>query len=392
MLKKMLCVLLCVLMLPVALAEESTAPLLSLQELQSWAEGYIARAKTAAPLNDADRSFTPDGYEYIYEFATLYGDTPYMSADTVITAIVLTSDEENGPRNVNVGNSMAVVLNAYYHENPDLRGTQEAAVLYTADMLPESAQWAQVTRDGQRVNTIQYGLHEQHATGGEGYTDTGVIYTMVDNRVSAIRVYGLNSRIDLDVVNQVMYNAMATAMEDDYAQVLFSYDGLSLEKFQAEDLVFSGMDFVNLTPEAAVAVFGEASSDIWTEDGDAGYMRVQTYPDFELIYLYNKERTEGHVYMMAVHGDGVEGPRAVRVGDEFSAVYNRFRNSEGDYLEDGSEMMYGVEGEGSYAKASYGYDASATALYSFLLEDGRRVSMQLFFDVMECSQILLFID
>ena len=55
-------------------------------------------------------------------------------------------------------------------------------------------------------------------------------------------------------------------------------------------------------------------------------------------------------------------------------------------------MMYGVEGEGSYAKATYGYDASATALYSFLLEDGRRVTLQMFFDIMECSQILLFID
>lgn len=392
MLKKLLCVLLCVLMLPVAMAEESTAPVLTLTELEVWAESYIARAKASKPLNDDNRSFTPDGYEFIYEFATLYGDTPVMSADTVISAVVLTSEEENGPRNVNVGNAMAVVIDAYYNENPNLLGTKESAVLYTADMLPETAQWGQVLRDGQRVQTIQYGLHEQHATGGEGYTDVGVIYTMVDNRVSAIRVYGLNSRIDLDTVNQVMYNMMAGAMENDYAQVPFSYDGLKLEKFCAEDLVFSGMDFVNLTPDDAAALFGEPMIDNWMEDGDAGYMRVQTYPDFELVYLYNKDRTEGRVYMLAINGQGIEGPRAVRVGDEFAAVYNRFRNGEGEYQEDGSEMMYGVENEGSFGKATYGYDASATALYSFLLEDGRRVTMQLFFDIMECSQILLSID
>ena len=392
MLKKMLCVLLCVLMLPVALAEESTAPVLSLNELETWAEEYIARAKASKPLNEDNRSFTPDGYEYVYDFATLYGDTPEMSADTVISTVVLTSEEENGPRHVNVGNDMAVVIDAYYNENPTLLGTKESAVIYTMDMLPEAARWAQVLRDGQRVQTIQYAVHEQHATGGEGYTDAGVIYTMAENRVSAIRVYGLNSRIDLNTVNQVMYNVMIAALENNYAQVPFSYDGLTLEKFQAEDLIFSGMDFVSLTPDDAIALFGEPLMDNWAEDGDAGYMRVQTYPDFEVVYLFNKARTEGRVYMLAIHGEGMEGPRAVRLGDDFADIYNRFRNGEGEYQEDGSEMMYGVENEGSYGKATYGYDASATALYSFLLEDGRRVTLQMFFDVMECSQILLFID
>ena len=92
--RKLMSLVLCVLMLPVALAEESTAPVLSLTELETWAEGYIARAKASKPLNDDNRSFTPDGYEYIYEFATLYGDTPEMSPDTVISAVVLTSEEE----------------------------------------------------------------------------------------------------------------------------------------------------------------------------------------------------------------------------------------------------------------------------------------------------------
>lgn len=392
MLKKMLCLLVCVLMLPVAMAEESTAPMLSLEELSAWAEGYIARAKASTPLNDPALTFTPDGYEYIYDFATLYGDTPAMSADTVISAVVVTSEEEIGPRNVNVGNAMAVVIDAYYNENPNLLGTKETAVLYTADMLPEAAQWAQVLRDGQRVQTIQYAVHEQHATGGEGYTDAGVLYTLADNRVSAIRVYGLNSRIDQDTVNKVMYNMMVAALENNYAQVPFSYDGLSLEKFKAEDLVFSGMDFVSLTPDNAIALFGEPLIDNWVQDGDAGYMRVQTYVDFELVYLFNKARTEGRIYMLAIHGDGMEGPRAVRLGDDFADIYNRFRNGEGEYQEDGSEMMYGVEGEGSWGKATYGYDASATAMYSFPLEDGRRVTLQMFFDVMTCSQILLFID
>ena len=196
--KKMLCVLLVLLLCPMlALAEESVAEPLSYQELVSWAEGYLARAKESTPLNDPANALTPDGYEFVYDFATLYADTPDMSSDTALNAVVLTIDMENGPRSVNVDNAMSVVLDAYYNENAMLEGTKEAAVLYTMDLMPASAAWGQVLRDGQRVQTIQYGVHEQLATGGEGYTDAGVIYTMLENRVTAVRVYGLNSRSTL---------------------------------------------------------------------------------------------------------------------------------------------------------------------------------------------------
>lgn len=393
MMKKMLSLLLCVLMIPVAaLAADSTAAMLTHQELVTWAESYIARAKNAAPLNDPSQHLTPDGYEYIYDFATLYGDTPQMSADTVISAVVLLSEEENGPRNVNVGNNMSVVVDAYYNENPYLLGTKEAAVLYAIDQLPESAQWGQVLRDGQRVSTIQYGVHEQYATGGEGYTDAGVIYTMAENTVSAIRVYGLNSRIGLDAVNGVMYNAMLTALEKSYAQVPFSYDGASLAKFSAEDMIFSGIDFLNLTPEKAIEVLGDPLSDNWADNGEDGYFRVQYFNSCEMIYLYNRERTQGHLYMLVITGDGLEGPRAVRIGDSFSSVYNRFRNGEGEYQDDGSEVLYGAEGEGSFGKATYGWDASATAHYGFQLEDGRSVVLEMAFTVMECSEIMVTVN
>ena len=393
MMKKMLCLLLCTLLLPLAaLAEDSSASVLTYQELTRWAESYIARAREATPLNEPSQNLTPDGYEYVYDFATLYGDTPEMSADTVISAVVLTSETENGPRNVNVNNTMAVVINAYYTENASLLGTKEAAVLYAVDMLPASAGWGQVLRDGQRVQTIQYAVHEQYATGGEGYTDAGVIYTMVDNRVSAIRVYGLNSRITQSTVNQVLYNAMLTALEHSYAQVPFSYDGASLEKFSEADLVFSGLDFLALTPDSAIAQLGQPLSDNWVDNGDNGYIRVQLFPSCEIIYLFNEARTEGHVYMLSITDDEVEGPRAVRIGDTFSSVYNRFRNGEGEYQEDGSEVLYGAEGESSFGAASYGWDASASARYGFTLEDGRQVVLQMEFTVMELTSIMLYVE
>lgn len=393
MMKKMLCVLLCVLMCPVAaMADDSTAAMLTYQELLNWAEGFIARARTSTPRNDPSQHLTPDGYEYVYDFATLYGDTPQMSADTVISAVVVTSEEENGLRNVNVNNTMSVVVDAYYNENPNLLGTKEAAMLYAVDQLPESAQWGQVLRDGQRVQTIQYGVHEQYATGGEGYTDAGVIYTMADNRVSAIRVYGLNSRIDLSLVNSVMYNVMLIGLEKNYAQVPFSYDGASLAKFGAEDLIFSGVDFLNLTPDKAIDLLGEPLSDTEVDNGGNGYIRVQSFNGCELIYLFNEAYPQGTVYMLSLTGGEMEGPRAVRIGDDFADVYNRFRNGEGEFQEDGSEVLYGTEGEGAFGKAGYGWDASATLRYGFTLEDGRCVVLQIEFTVMECTGIMLYVE
>ena len=149
MMKKMLCVLLAMLLCPVlATAEESAAGLLTSQELAAWAESYIARARAAETVNSPADSQTPEGYEFIYDFATLYADTPTLDEDTTVSAIVLTSEEEEGPRGVTVNSSLDAVLDAYYSENPTLRGNRESAVLYAVDRLPDSAAWGQVLRDG----------------------------------------------------------------------------------------------------------------------------------------------------------------------------------------------------------------------------------------------------
>ena len=391
--KKMLCVLLALLLCPVmALAEESLADVLTYQELVSWAEGYLARAKDAAPLNNPAESLTPDGYEFVYDFATLYLDTPDLSADTALNAVVLTADHENGPRSVNVENAMSEVLGAYYSENTDLLGTRDAAALYTMDLMPASAAWGQVLRDGQRVQTIQYGVHEQLATGGEGYTDAGIIYTMLENRVTAVRVYGLNSRVTLQQVNDVLYGIKTLAAQQDYAQASFSYNGLELAAFAQDDLTFSGVNFLTLTPETAARVLGQPTSDTWMEDGDNGFTRMQIYDGFEVTYTYDKAKENCKVYMILITKDGLEGPRGVRCGDTFASVYNRFRNGEGEYGDDDVEILYGENGVGTYGKATYGADASARLRYAFDLADGRNVVLQLDFTVMQLSEIILFAE
>ena len=393
MMKKMLCVLLAVLLCPVfALAEDSAGGMLTSQELMDWAKDCIDRAWNMEPANIPAESLTIDGYEYVYEFATLYADTPVLSEDTVISTILITSDMEDGPRGVGIADGLQDVLAAYYSENPTLLGNRENAVLYAMDALPASAAWGQVLRDGQRVQTVQYAVHDQLAAGGEGYTDMGVIYTMAENRVSAVRVYGLNSRLSLEDVSGMMFTVLTDALENSYAMVPYSHNGAELTVFAEEDLTFSGIDLLTLTPDKAIEALGEPMSDQWVDNGDSGYIRKQVFQQCELTWLFNEERTQGSLYMLYISADGLEGPRAVRIGDTFSSVYSRFRNGEGVYQEDGTEQLYGENGVGSYGKAAYGTDASATLRYGFDAADGRKVCLHMEFTLMELAEIMVNIE
>lgn len=371
-------------------AEESEADTLLLAELTEWAARYQERAVASEPLNVPAESLTADGYEFIYDFATLYAQSPEMTEDTVVTAVVITSAEESGPRGTSVDDTAAVILAAFYQENAELRGSRASAVLYSIDLMPETLQWGQVNRDGQRIQTIQYGVHDQLTTGGDGYSDAGIIYTMQEGIVGAIRVYGLNERVSAVQVYEVLAGLRDAALDESYVQVPFSYDGSSLAKFGAEDLLFSGLDFVSLTPETAIAVLGDAIDDRWMED-ETSYIRTMTFADAEITFLYDGAKENPRIYMLMLTGDGLEGPRAVRLGDSFAAVFNRFRNGEGEFDGVENEVLYGDVTSGEFGAATYGMDASATLRYGLTLEDGQHVVLHMNFSGMQMSEMMLYV-
>lgn len=375
-----------------AAAEESAADTLTMAEVTEWTERYRERALAAKPLNTPKESLTSDGYEFIYEFATIYAEKATLKADTVINAVVITAPEEEGPRGVSVDDTMQVVLSAFYNENLDLLGTRNGAVLYMIDLLPDALQWGEVQRDGQRVDTIQYAVHEQLTTGGDGYTDAGVIFTMQDGTVSAIRVYGSDSRIGMDEVYGMRTFMQGAALETGYQQVPFSYDGAALEKFHGGDLLFSGIDFAALTPEAALALLGDPIGDEWTEDDDKGFIRMMSFPNCEITFQYDMDKANPAVYMLMLVADGIEGPRAVRIGDTFPQVFNRFCNGEGEFDGVSRETLYGEETTGEFGMAEYGMDASATLRYGLVLEDGRHVVLHMTFTDMVLSEVMLYME
>lgn len=385
--------LMMVLSLTTAVAE-SDADALDYDELMDWAEGFKTRALAAgAPLNDPteEAAYTEDGYAFVYDFATLYMDRPEMTADSVLQAVVVYSPEEQGPRGTGVDQLSSEVLNAFYNENDDLQGDSSFAALYVSDTMPAGALWGWVQRDGQRIETIQYAVHEQLSSGGDGYTDCGLVYTLSDNLVAAIRAYGLNETISADEVRSNLDAVQEVSEKTEYAQVPTSINGSELEMFDRDDLIFSGLDFLSLTPEEAEARLGAAQEDDWMED-EGAYLRSMEFASCTMTFSYDAQKQNPVLEMLSIDMDGLEGPRCVRIGDTLSSVISRFRNGEGDYDGVSREVLYGDGENAPYGLAEYGDDATAGLWYAAKLEDGRTVVLSMSFEQMYLSDITLYVD
>ena len=264
--QKRLISLLCALMmlalcLPAAVLAEADddGEALTLAELEDWVESYKVRALAAQPLNDPTEAaaYSEDGYAFIYDFATLYMDRPEMTEDSVVRNLVITSPDEIAPRDTTVDMQSSAILSSFYNENPSLAGDRGFAALYISSMMPTGAQWAWVQRDGQRIMTIQYAVQDQAATGGDGYTDCGLIYTFQDDTVVAIRAYGMDTRISAEAVLENVAAVQQVMDISTYVHVPTSIVGTDLEAFQRDDLLFAGLDFLTLTPESAIESLGE---------------------------------------------------------------------------------------------------------------------------------------
>lgn len=376
-----------------ALAEaDDLSDALTLEELEAWVESYKTRALATEPLNDptADTAATEDGYAFVYEFATLYMDRPEMTEDSVVCNLVVTSYEELGPRNTTVDMSSASVLSAFYNENPTLAGDRSFAALYISSMMPAGAQWAWVQRDGQRIMTIQYAVQEQAATGGDGYTDCGLIYTIQDDLVTAIRAYGLDTRILAETVYENVEAVRQVMDTTSYVHVPTSVTGTDLETFQREDLLFEGLDYLNLTPESAEEALGACLEDTWMEDDTGEYIRTMEFDSCEISFIYDANQQNPAVDVLSINSDAMEGPRFVRIGDTFSSVLTRFRHSEGEYDGESTEVLYGTEGVGSWGVATYSADGSYALRYGFPTEEGEQVILYMYFTQMQLSEILLY--
>ncbi|MBQ6527577.1 MAG: hypothetical protein IJI38_03535 [Clostridia bacterium] len=370
-----------------ALAADDGADPLTYSELSTLTEIVLDYAHSQEPIlvpeNEAD--ITDDGYAFQYTFGTLYMNHPTMDEDAQLLSFVL-SGELTACHDTYVGEPVSSLLAAYYTENEQLAGDYNHAVLYLFDNLPESASWAWVSRDGQRITSVQYSVHTLLEDGT--YSDSGLLYNIESDTVDRIRLYGASSRISLSDVQNTLHLVAQSAAVRSYAAVPSSYDGNALTPFSESDLVFSGIDFLRTTPEDAVRLLGPAIEDSSMEDSDGTHVRMMDFGSCEIFFRYDASREHVQISSVTIGTDGLEGPRSIRVGDSFSSVLCRFRFGEGEY-ENGREVLYGNPDSGDYGLSEYDDNASATLRYRVTAQDGSHVLMMGMFEQMQLTELLI---
>ncbi len=370
-----------------ALAADNGADPLSWVELQEWAEGLLEMSEGMEPYNnpaDPD-SFSDDGYAFIYDFGTLFFSQPTREGDSVLQAAVVYDDAVAAPRGTNTLYTLRELLASYYSENDRLDGSREEACIYLGGSLSQGVWWAAVQRDGQWVDTVQYAVHMPLEDGR--YTDAGLIYTLQQNTVVAIRAYGLQRRVTAEEVGAEVEAVQRAAAETGYTMVPSSPDGDALPVFEADDLHFAGIDFLTCTPQEAVEALGQPDFEDTLEDGGA-QLHILGYEDCELVFRIAADGTEA-LRSFTISGGILEGPRALRIGDSLTLATQRFRFGEGS-LEGFVETLYGTPGQGDWATAEYGDNADVVLRYGFTLPDGRQVVLMVTFEQFAAADITVF--
>ncbi|MDO4483194.1 MAG: hypothetical protein Q4C54_01810 [Clostridia bacterium] len=392
MLKKVICTILaaCLLMtlLPVC-AEESEKEALSWEEITDWVQSLKTRALSAEPLSDPNdpEAVTEDGYMLVYDFATFYLDRPAMTEETVVKSVLILDEDTADVRGIKINATADDVMAAYYNENPELDGDRGFAALYVSNTMPDDAMWGWVQRDGQRLQTIQYAVCTQLPDGT--YTDTGLIYTLQENTVAAIRAYGLDSKITANEVLAMVSEVQQVADTHGYSRMPSDPTGLTMEPFERDDLIFAGIDFLFVTPEEAIEKFGEPLEDRWLDDDNGGYLRSMEFPSFYMTYIYDADKANPVLAVFDIDMDGIEGPRAIRVGDSLASVMDRFRGGEGEYNGE-SQILYGDGVNAPYGIAFYSDNATAQVYYAMKTDEGRTVVLHLYFDMLSLKEAMLY--
>ena len=381
-----------ILCMPAAgMASETDAGGLTAEELNGWAAKMLELARTLAPLSSgAQANKTEDGYEVVYDFATLYLNTPELTDSSVCNAIAVTAEDVECPRGIGISDTQQVLLEAYADENPTLLGSQDFAVLYLSDSLPEEALWGRVQRDGQQIQTVQYAVHE--CLSEDKYTDSGLMYSLDNGYITAVRAYGLSSSVTRAQAEETIAGVSAIQLDQTYFAYPQSSKGTDIDPFEREDLHFSGLDFPGLTPEAAIESLGTFENESWLKDDNGEWLRTIQWPKAEIIFAYSGDKVFMHVDTLAVNLRGFEGPRGVQVGDTLSSVLMRFKHSEGEFDGTAAEVLYGDGQTPPYGLAEYD-TANATLHYACPVEgngDIKSVTLHMIFVDTILSELFLY--
>ena len=341
---KKLCItlaLLCALMLFCLPAVADEAGVLTETEVSTWLNQVLLSTLSQTPLNApiGEESLTEDGYAFLYSTVTLYYDKPVLDAQSVLNALVVTDEALDMPRGIRLGAPVQMLFTAYGWQNPTLAGDESFAPLYTLNQLPDSAYWAWAQRSGAQLQSVQCGIHAR--MGEDSYTDTGILYTVQQQEVSAIRVYGLSASVGLAQVESnlaAVGGSGATVSAQAVAGVTVQS---SADAFTQSDLQFARMDFLTLTDKGAATLLGEPTGQTWAQEETGAWLQSLAYKGATMVFAMDSNRENARLVSLTITDGQLAGPRGLMIGADLDSVISLFRSDGTGAVSASAALLYG---------------------------------------------------
>lgn len=388
MMKKILCLAAALALLAVFPAAAESAQPVTAEELDALLAGVRTRVLASQPLNDAAgaEAESEDGTLLQFEAVKFYADGTALAAETPVNALVFDDAGDPVLRGVGVYSAPEEVLAAFPNENAECAGTREGAVLYLQGTQEGGFVYGRILRDGQRVTAIEYG---EVLPAGERFRRAAVTFSVVERRVDAVRVDGLNPEdglLDASYANELFAELEKLSGEDGYKAVKASRNGLDLTAFDESDLVFGGISYLALQPDTLP---GETEQQV-IDNEDGTWLMLCEGAGYEAVFTCGKNGEDAKILSFSILDDVMEGPRGVRLGDVLSEDLSRFRSGENDTEDDLSELLYGTKGVAPWGFASYDPSYGEMSLqYVTATQDGTQVELVLRFVENYLTEIVL---
>lgn len=332
--------------------------MLTVDEMLAFCDMALEDALTGNPVSAS--AAEDGGYMFVFDSFTLYTKDAQLTQNAVVTGVEFNNADylQIDMRGVLPSDSLSDLLAAYPLDNTNLQGAYDEAVLYISGLLPDTVNCGRVVRNGSHVLAVEHAIYTMD---GERVEKSCVVYTLENNFVTGIQVLPGVQYMTLEDALQELSDMSLLQEVSEYSV----YTADVSEPFVREDLTFGGMDFLTVTPESALSLWGSANSDTWVDDG-VGYMRTMQWEDMQLIFSYDRSRQNSRLLLMQVYGEGVEGPRSLHLGDSVESVLVRFARAED--CEEG--QLYGDGRTAPYGLYEVRDDGSVYVLYAAATEEG----------------------
>lgn len=325
-----------------ALADD--AGVLTENELNQWIMAILRESASEQPLNApiGEDALTPDGYAFLYSFATLYYDRAELSSGSVLKGFVPMEGKAN-LRGIGVGSPVQMLVDTFGWQNTTLMGDGTFAAFYALNNLPSAAYWAWAQLENGEIRSVQCAVHALIRDGI--YTDAGIEYRVDDGVVSSVKVYGLDKTTTLAQVNgnlDTLASVQAAASGDDaLVAAQGNYEVSTAAAFGQEDLRFAGIDFLTLDEAGAAQTFGQPVGRNEVQDDTGDRIATMQYEGATLTYTQAKDTQTSRLEMLSLTRTETQGPRGVQIGDTLTKVLTLFRSDGTGATRDGVALLYG---------------------------------------------------